>query len=626
MMYAYDVVVLAKGRQPEILTYFGNEFLASMSRVIVPLRKKEVRALVLECVPLSKVKSEIKSSEFILRKIVRVVGPPLIDPVYMQILQELSSLYIVRTSLLYRTHIPLYIFLLSTDPSRNAKKIVENTSHEIPENMLVCGHLSERILHYKAIIREAFARGNTVYIVVPTLTDANIFYSHLAQGIEQYIYILHSKIAKNTLKKTFTLLADLSHPVVIIGTASFLSCPGLSIGQLILEHESSPAYHVIESNIDIKILVKRYAELKNIPLILADTFPTIASYYDMRENNMSHSTLFHLRIPSEKEVTILDMKDDENGGNFILSNFLQRTIQEVVEKKHSIFLFSLKRGLSSHIICRDCGNTVVCATCSQQLGLQLVEGKQLFYCSHCKENQPSQMRCAHCGGWRLKELGIGLDALFLETQKQFPQFPVVCIGTDSTKEEQKKLEEIFRSPGFILTGSPKALSVLPAPVDVVCVVSFDSLIYIPHYAIAERVLSLFSTLLDCTKKHCIIQTRNPQLGLLTHIQNNTLDVWYMEELALRQKYMYPPYCAMLELRYNNISESDAQVALTRISEFLTPHPILSKYYDRKNEFRLHIKLPVDVFTLKNAIGHPFFYKLEIECSHGATIHWNSTSL
>ncbi|MBP6911960.1 MAG: hypothetical protein KBB88_02065 [Candidatus Pacebacteria bacterium] len=626
MMYAYDVMVIAKGKQPEQLTYFGNEMLACMSRVIVPLRKKEVRGFVLECRPLSHLKSEIKSSDFSLRKIIQVLGEPMVNNFYLQTLNELSAFYIVRKSFLYRTLIPISVFSLSTQSSKRTANYTEETGSEVFENVLLCGSLSERIVHYKAMIRESFARGHNVYIVVPTFSEANLFYSHLAQGIETYIHILHSKVPKVQLEKTLTSIYTATHPFVIIGTAPFLSCPDIIIGQLILEHESSSAYTVIESNIDLRILITRYAELAKIPLVVADTFPSIATYHRMLEKNLTHSTVFHVRIPFEKSVSIVDMKNTETGGNHILSERLHNTIQTTMDKKGSIFLFSLKHGLGSHIVCQDCGNAVVCNKCSHQLGLKLINNTKTFYCKNCNEIQASQMRCTHCEGWRLKEIGIGLDTLYIETKKEFPDFPVVCIGTNTEKQDKKTLDEILPSQGVIVIGTPKALSLLPAPTDIVCVVSFDSLIYIPHYAINERVLSLFSSLLDCTKKECIIQTRNPHLGLLTHIQNNTLDMWYIEELALREKHNYPPYCSILELRYHKFSLEDQQAAFGRVSEFISSYQVLSRNNIPKNEYSLLIKLPVNFFTIHNAQTHPLSISLESERSYGAHIYWNSPTL
>lgn len=629
-MYAYDIMVLAKGKHPEMLTYFGNSMILPLSRVIVPLRKKDVRALVLSSVPLAEIKGEIKSSDFALRKIKKIVGAPMFSQGYIETVQNLARFYVARESALLTQCIPVALLEYmndSTEESVNSTKQESASSPFKTEHTLLTCPLHERIDYYKTLIRESFAKNLSLYICVPTVEDAEMLKAELGTGIHSHVYAFHSGRTTAQIHKDLRRVLSGEHASLVIGTVPYLSIPLPNLRAIIVEHETSQSYMSMGGqSIDLKLIPYTLAQIRKIPLIVSDTFPSIQAYANKEEGVFTMSSRSSLRISGERTPVIVDMKSpDEKGGNLI-GTTLRNQIQETLARGEDVFLFALKEGLGAHVLCQDCGESVTCTQCGGGLGLRYSGTQTIFWCKLCKREYSSLVTCEHCGSWKLKELGVGVDSVEREIKELFPDTPRMTLGSVKNKTEEAKLESLLDKRGAIILGTPRALAVMPHPVGLVAVVSFDSLLFYPHYAIGERILSLLSLLLDMTSSKLYIQTRDAHFSLLEHISRGTLNEWYKEELALRKQFGYPPYTNILELRYDRAQMEPRLDLEEKLTRLFAPHQPQFVEKASRGTYSAIIKIPRDFYTLENARSHPLYAVLTDAQKAGAHILWNSPSL
>lgn len=625
-MYVYEVIVLAKGQHPETLTYFGSDPIVPMTRVKVPLRKKDVRGIVLYCEPLAHVKGELKSSEFALKKITSVMGPLALQSGYREAIEELADFYVLSRSALLRAMIPVHLFESDADFSDNTNK--EKTDSEFStERLLLAGALEERIGYYKTLIRESFARGQSLYIVVPTIEDAELLYSYVSLGIEQYTYTLHSGKKASDIRKNLQQISNAEHPIVVVGTVPYLAVPVRNLRALVLEHETSQSYLQIgKTPLDMRSVAYAMSEKCKIPLYVADTFPSIQAYALLSQRYLEQGRLFQLRFAPGKKCSIVDMKNEREGAGAVIGNTVQEKIARALQAHKDVFLFALKDGLGTQILCQDCGDTIRCTNCQSVLSLKKVAQGTVFWCSTCSKEYDSHTICARCGSWRLKELGIGVDVVYNEARRLFPDTPCYCVGKIDTVSDSRELQSVMGKRGAIIVGTPKALSLLPSSARLVSVVSFDSLLFYPHYAISERILTLSSLLADTADDELVIQTRTSSFPLLSHIEKGSLSEWYKEELQLRKKFDYPPYTHMLELRYADSDSLDLGSLKSRVEAFLAPYIPNYIEHQQTHEFSVVVRLPKTLYvkgkTHNSALGQALFNEKNL----GARILWNSLSL
>jgi primosomal protein N' len=82
-MFIIHVIPIARGIGKETLTYFSKTDIAPGSVVVVPLRKKEVRALVLQSEDAREAKSNIRSAGHTLKKIIDIEKGMLYTPAFL---------------------------------------------------------------------------------------------------------------------------------------------------------------------------------------------------------------------------------------------------------------------------------------------------------------------------------------------------------------------------------------------------------------------------------------------------------------------------------------------------------------------------------------------------------------
>lgn len=213
-----------------------------------------------------------------------------------------------------------------------------------------------------------------------------------------------------------------------------------------------------------------------------------------------------------------------------------------------------------------------------------------------------------------------------EVRSIFPDSPLYKVGTLSHKDEDRELDKLLQKGGAIVLGTPRALAILPRAVSLVAVVSFDSLLFYPHYAIGERILTLLSSLHDIADSKLYIQTRSAHFSLLTHLSRGSLHEWYREELVMRERFKYPPYTQILELRYpllNVGTTQEIKEKLTRLFAPTEPH-----FTELRSERLLVVtaRFPSGFYTPESARTHPLHALLVEARKDGAQILWNSPSL
>ncbi|MFA6520331.1 MAG: hypothetical protein WCT44_01850 [Candidatus Paceibacterota bacterium] len=562
-MKIVSVIPLKKGPLKGDLTYFTSLNVGIGDIVYVPLRSKKTLGLITSVENLQESKGDIKGMNFNLRKITENKGTSIFLKEFWETIFDTSKYFAQNKSSLIISLIP-NIFIEHYDKiskfeknEEGVEKIsLENKQNLKAEKLLLQYPEEDRISIYKTLVRESFARGKSVFVVLPTEFDINKFTDQLKKGIEQFTFILHSSISAKKNLITYEKIINSSHPILILATPPFLSIPRKDIGTIILEHENSSAYKTISRpHFDLRTFVEIYASKINAKFVLADEILRFDTIGRVDTDNLHPLHPLSYRIDSSTEISVLGKDTEEEKKTFKILN--EESVEETksaLDKKQNIFIFSLRKGLATMTVCKDCNETITCEKCGAPLVLYLShQGKnRMFVCNRCERDFGADIACPSCGGWNLMPLGIGTDTVYEEVKKLFLKTKIFKLDKESAKTAKGAkdiIKEFEESSGSVLIGTEMAFFYLKDKVPLSIIASFDSLWSIPNFKMSEKIIQIVLGMLASTSKKLIIQTKNENDGAVLGIKSGNLLSFVREELEDRKKLGYPPFKRFIKITH-----------------------------------------------------------------------------
>ncbi|HEV7702548.1 MAG TPA: hypothetical protein VGO63_03865 [Candidatus Paceibacterota bacterium] len=583
-MKIVNVIPLKKGILKGNLTYFTTKEIESGSIVTINLRGKRTLGLAVSSENVSNTKIDIKEMNFNLKKIIEVKEKSIFRKEYIESVIHASEYFVSGKSNSITSMIPasfreeydaIALGFKKFKPSSHATSAPKNLRSE---KMLLQESFENRISIYKTLIRENFASHKSVFIVLPTEKDIENLEEHLSKGIGQFIYTFHGGFTqKKALEKLIGAMAT-EHPVLLLGTAPFLSVPRADIGAIIVEHESSSSYKMIAPpRFDLRVFAEIFAEKINAKFILSDNllrFETIAR----REIDgllPMHPLSFRIDFDGEIEIESREAKEAREGKSQPFKIFREasrKEIENAVLNKKNTFIFTLRKGLATQTLCGDCGQTVSCEKCLAPLVLynSNAKKKRFFVCNRCGDEKTVDTVCTHCQSWNLVPLGIGTDTVVEEISMFLPEAKIFKLDKESVKskkEAEKIAKEWEETKGAILVGTEMALHYMKNKVALSIIASFDSFWSIPNFKMSEKIIQLAVSILSKTKDKFIIQTKNAKDSVVLAVQSKNLLPFVRSELEDRRNLSYPPFMRFIKIKHAG-NKAETLKAAKIISETL----------------------------------------------------------
>ncbi len=549
-MRIIDVLPIIKGFNTEELSYFTIKEVPLGSLVSVPIRNRKVNAIVLRSHEVSDSKMSIKKASFELKKLDKITSKNFFLEGTIRAAHKAGKHFLWGTGNILSTITPSVIL-----DAPKEQKILEKKADEIgAEKFLFQATDEDRFLEYRGIIRESFAKNESVMMLVPTIEEADKLSESIKRGIEDFTIVLHSGLTPSTIKKSWDGAIKNNHPVLLIITGAFLSIPRSDIGTIIIEKEGSKFYKTRQNpKIDIRTVVEILAKEYNARLIFADSCVRIETLSKMEEGEIMQfpSTKFHLGTQARVEIVDMSLREDGiRKESPILSRSLISLIEETIENRGRILLFATRRGYSPTTICGDCGNTVLCRTCGAPTILHLGKSSNHFLCHVCGERRDANEICKSCGSWNLKAFGIGTESVSVAVKEKFPDAHIFEFSSDTIKNMKagkEMMEKFMQTGGGIMIGTEQVLYYLSKKVENSAIVSIDSLFAIPDFRGNERIFSIITNMRTYTKEKFILQSRNASSPTLSHaIRGSSMD-FYREEMAKRRLFNWPPFNFLIKI-------------------------------------------------------------------------------
>lgn len=618
-MRILEVIPFAKGMAADTLSYFTKDDVAPGTMVSVPVRGKKVQGLVIAAREAADEKSSLKTSPYSLRKIDKVLGPSALSETFLKSAARAAEFYSTTLGEMIAQTVPEV--LLKAAPAERATRLKKPRAPARTEpqpgglkseKFILQREPEERLDYYRTHIRAEFAKGSSVFLMLPSAEEAEQFAEELSRGIERYTFILHGNLGKKELGKRLDALENEAHTVLIVGTPYFLPVPRADIDTLIVEHESSSVYRTLSRPyIDFRVFAEVLAYGMGARLILADTFLQVETLYREEIHELTELLPLKWRVRTREECLVIDTRKKEESKTespkefAFFSDDALDAIRSALARKGNILVYSSRRGLHPITTCSDCGTTLVCTRCSSPIVLHgRKSGDRVFICHKCKEELSAETPCAHCGSWKLTALGYGTESVHEALATLFPNAEIARLDRDAAKTPVRArhiAREFEKKKGAILIGSEMSLYYLSKPLDTVIVASIDSLFSIPSFRIQERIFHTLLALRTRSERSFIVQTRLEDTRVLRALAEGNLVDFYRAELADRKAYGYPPATRLIKLTIEGKKpalDQEAEAVQNLLSQF-SPEVFSAFISKIKNLYRTHIvlRLPARQWSL-----------------------------
>jgi len=590
-----NVTLISKGISNDTLSYFTTKEIEIGDIVSVPLRNRTIDAIVVSIETASSAKLKIRSSAYSLKKIKENKGSNFFLPELVKAFEETANFYASSVGSVINSIVPKTIFSNIKDFrfSPSSEKAKEN-KNLINETVVLQADNERRMISYKHIIRGEFARGKSIFICLPQITDIEEAKKELEKGIEEYTFILHSKISKSKLIPTWNKILEMEHPVLIIATGPFLSIPRKDIKTIILDKEGSSSYKIqTRPYIDIRTFVKFFAKHQEARLILGDVFLRPETIWQHREGETAELHPLQFRSLSDIKQEMVDMRTYKKIKDkfVIIGDELNDLIRHNIENNENLFILVARRGLSTTTICRDCGNIVSCPNCHTPLILHKKERQNIFTCHKCGYETDQTDKCQTCYSWKLTPLGVGIEGVEATIKKNFSKADIWKIDKDSTTiaQAKEKINKFMSTPGSILIGTEMSLPHLPN-IDNTAIASIDSLFAIPDFRINEKIFRMLLKVRSLTSKHFIIQTRQFEEKIFDMILKGDILAFYKQEIKEREMLGYPPFNLFIKISYTG-EKKRSENEMGKLTELLKKfEPIIFPAFapESKGKHTIHL--------------------------------------
>ena len=433
---------------------------------------------------------------------------------------------------------------------------------------------------YIRAMRTALSEGKSAMMLVPEIALTPVFSRRLREHFGENVAIFHSSLQRGERFDEWSRVKA-GEARVVIGTRSAVFAPVKDLGLIVIDEEHESSYRQQDSpyyNGRDTAIVR--AQKESAVVVLGSATPSLESFHNSKNGKYRYLSLPE-RIGGRPmaDASIVDMRNvfARHGKSRVFSDELLEAIKETQDRKEQSIILLNRRGYSSFVLCRSCGETVQCKNCDVTLTYHRSE--RVMICHYCNYREAVPSVCRHCGKDYIHYVGEGTEQLEELLKKAFPTLRVARIDKDTTSN-RRRFEKILQdfSDGELdaLVGTQMLAKGHDFPnVTLVGVVSVDAGLALADFRASERTFQLITQVAGRAGRgdrpgRVLIQTYHPNHYALRHACAQDYEAFYEEEIRYRQNHSYPPFIAL--------------------ASFLVHGPDLSKVRNDALELRKHLDL------------------------------------
>jgi len=429
---------------------------------------------------------------------------------------------------------------------------------------------------YLAAAQQALAGGLRVLLLVPDISLTPQLVERVRTRLKAPIAILHSQLTELERAQQWWRTRR-GEADVVLGSRSAVFAPIPRLGLICLDEEGTASYKQDRTpRYETGWVARRLAGLTGARLVAGSATPSVVTYHDATRGELALAKLTRRVRGHDAEVELVDMRDEAAAGNRQpLSRRLLEVVNRTLENEEQVILYLNRRGMSTFVLCRDCGRSVQCLGCS----VALVQHAEIdgLVCHYCGYSRAMPSVCDHCGSRNIRGLGMGTQRLESMVKKLWPRARVLRLDSDAAKGPDSYFdiwEAFSERRADILVGTQMVTRGLDLPaVTCVGVVDADLPLHFPDYRSAENTFALVVQVAgragrDGREARVVVQTSNPEHYSLRCAAAGDYEGFYAAELPSRKAFTFPPFAELAVLTRTDADDARAAAVAREAAEEL----------------------------------------------------------
>ncbi len=467
---------------------------------------------------------------------------------------------------------------LNREQSAALEEIACTISEQGPKVLLLHGITgSGKTEVYINAIEKNLAVGRQAVIMVPEISLTPQMVSIFKSRFGERVAVLHSRLSEGERYDEWNRIRCGVAPVVL-GTRSAVFAPLNNPGLFILDEEHEPSYKQEETpRYHARDVALKLAAGFGSLVLLGSATPSLESY----SRTLSGGPYGLLNLTSRVAdrplpgVKIVDMRNEGKSGNMgIFSGELLEAIRDRLGRGEQIILFLNRRGYSTYVVCRECGQVMKCPHCDISLTYHTNGRLRCHYCNYSL-NAPGG--CPDCGSRHVGYFGTGTQKVEEEIRLFFPSAGVLRMDGDTTtrKGSHGEILRAFREgEADILLGTQMVAKGLDLPgVTLVGVINADTSLYMPDFRSAERTFQLITQVAGRAGRgelggDVVVQTFSPEHYSIRCAANHDYNEFFNQEIRIRRAMQYPPFVRLARILMTGTDEMAVKYYADKMLSFL----------------------------------------------------------
>ncbi len=252
-----------------------------------------------------------------------------------------------------------------------------------------------------------------------------------------------------------------------------------------------------------------------------------------------------------------------NGNRSLISKYLKQQLLNLKTNGNQAIILVPRRGFSSFLSCRSCGEVVQCPHCDVALTVhRSKEGTQWLNCHWCDFRSKIKDKCGECGSNAFKPFGTGTQRVMDHLKRELEGISLLRFDRDTTRGRDGHrllLEKFANGDADILVGTQMLSKGMDLPkVTLAVVLAADGLLHRPDLMATEETLQLFMQLAGRAGRgeqpgKVLVQTYCPDHPVIIHLIDGRYEEFLKNEEKTRKEAAMVPFSRACLLRFSGES-------------------------------------------------------------------------
>ncbi|MCU1220661.1 MAG: replication restart helicase PriA, partial [Candidatus Angelobacter sp.] len=287
---------------------------------------------------------------------------------------------------------------------------------------------------YLAAMQAVLEQGRAAILLVPEIGLTPAAAANLHQVFGDEVAILHSALSADERAEQWHRIRR-GDARIVVGTRSAVFAPVENLALIVVDEEHDSSYKQEETprynGRDVAVVRGKFV---NAAVVLASATPAIESYHNAEAGKYR---LIELKERVERRplpvVELVDMRSEfqQTGEDQIFSRQLIQEVTDRLDRGEQAMVLLNRRGYSSVVLCRACGETLQCKNCT--IAMTFHKSAHRMECHYCGYRQAVPKRCTACNSEHIFFLGTGSEKVEERLHAAFPQARIGRLDRDTVR-------------------------------------------------------------------------------------------------------------------------------------------------------------------------------------------------